>query len=65
MYWAIRRERQRGRRYKEGASEEATQEEAKQVFLSKEDEDEREPIEKLIRKQEVIIDPREKGKTKE
>jgi hypothetical protein len=35
---------------KKGASEEATQEEAKQVSLSKEDEDEIEPIGKLIRK---------------
>ncbi len=49
----------------EGVNEEATQEKAKQVSLSKEDEDETKSIDKLIRKQEVVIDPRVKGKAKE
>ncbi len=49
----------------ESANEEATQEEAKQIFLSKENEDETKLIEKLIRKQEVIVDLKDKGTTKE
>ncbi len=49
----------------EGVSEEATQEKTKQVSLSKEDEDETKSIDKLIRKQEVVIDPRDKSKAKD
>ncbi len=48
---------------KEVASEEATQEEGKQVFLSKEDETTL--IGNLIRKQEIVVDPINKGKPKE
>jgi hypothetical protein len=39
---------------REVANEEATKEEAKQVSMSKEEEDETTPIGKLIRKQEVV-----------
>jgi hypothetical protein len=49
---------------KEVDSEEMTLEEAKQVSLSKKDEDETRPIGKLIMKHEVV-DPTNKGKVKD
>jgi hypothetical protein len=48
--WQLEEKNNEEKDTKKGASEEATQEEAKQVSLSKEDEDEIEPIGKLIRK---------------
>ncbi len=50
---------------KEATSEETIQEGAKQVSLLKEDEDETIPIINLIRKQEIVVDLADKGKTKE
>jgi hypothetical protein len=50
---------------KEATSEEAIKGGAKQVSLLEEDEDEITPIKNLIRKQEIIVDPIDKGKAKE
>jgi hypothetical protein len=50
---------------KEVVSEKVTQEEAKHVSLSKEDEDKTTLIKKLIKKLEIVVDPIDKGKTKE
>ncbi len=47
------------------ANEKASQEEAKQISLSEENEDETTPIGNLISKQEIVIDIIDKGKTKE
>jgi hypothetical protein len=49
----------------ETTSEEAIQEGAKQVSLLEEDEDETTSIRNLIRKQEIVLDPIDKGKAKE
>jgi hypothetical protein len=61
--WQLEKKDKEEKNITKVASEETTKEEAKQVSLL-EEEDETVPIEKLIRKQKVV-DPTDKGKTKE